>query len=138
MFNCSKKDVFYTSYCCIISLRKSRFFSQRLLLHLTHQDYTEVATMSWRRLKGVVTLCNQNRSHDGVLKRKLLQRRFADVITTSSMQIEKVSTCKFSTIKNIKNFKVLVFSIYILRKNKNFFNLLAFPLHTLKKFKNLF
>ena len=43
----------------------------------------------------------------------------------SSMQIEKASNLKFSTKKKFKNLKVLAFSIYILKKSKDFFKMLA-------------
>ena len=51
----------------------------------------------------------------------------------SSMQIEKASTLKTLTKRKIKNFKVLAFSTYILRKLITFFNVLPFPLYTRKK-----
>ena len=47
----------------------------------------------------------------------------------SSLWIEKVSTLKFLTKEN-KNFKVLAFSIYSLRKLKYFLKVLAFSLYS--------
>ena len=53
----------------------------------------------------------------------------------SSMEIEKASSLKYSTERKIKFFKVLAFSIRILRNLKSFCKLLAFPLYILKKKK---